>query len=110
VIPGDLEVVQTVAHLVVTLPVTAVVLLRDERKLVGAQLARAWSPSSRDAALLTFYLSVAGLTPLVLAIHWTRTRRSLAGAAIGLALATAVFGLGLAAQLGVELAVDWLGL
>lgn len=109
-IPGDLEVVQTVAHLVVTIPVTAVVLLRDERRLTGEELARAWSPSSRDAALLTFYLSVAGLTPLVLAIHWTRTRRSFAGFAVGAALATAIFGLGVAAQLAASLTVDGLGL
>jgi hypothetical protein len=110
VIPGDLEVVQTIAHLVVTIPATAVVLLRDERRLTGERLARAWSPSSRDAALLTFYLSVAGLIPLALAIHWTRTRRSLAGFATGIALAAAILGLGVAAQLAAWLAVDGLGL
>jgi len=108
VTPGNVELVQVIADWVVTLPATAVLIVRDERRLTGDQLARAWPPSSRDGAILGLWML--GVHPLALAIHWTKTRASVTGFAIGFALLVTVEALGIAAQFVAATAVDWLGL
>jgi hypothetical protein len=102
VTPADAEVFEVLAHWAVTVPATVVLVRRDERRLRGAELARAWPPSSRDAALLGLWMF--GLHPLALAIHWTRTRASLAGFAVGVGLLLAVEALGV----GAAAAIEWL--
>jgi hypothetical protein len=104
VTPADAEVFEVLADWAVTLPATILLIRRDERRLRGDGLARAWPPSSRDGAILGLWLF--GLHPLALAIHWARTRASLAGYAIGVALFLLVEALGL----GAASAVDWLAL
>lgn len=60
--PGNLELVEIVVSWTTTLPAVAVVIVRDERRLTGERLARAWEPPSRDAAIFgTWNL---GLHPL----------------------------------------------
>jgi hypothetical protein len=102
VTPADAEVFELLADWAVTLPVTFLLIRSDERRLRGAELARAWPPSSRDGAILGFFLLAAGFTPLVIAFHWTRTRASLAGFAIGVGLFLLVEALGIGAAWAVE--------
>lgn len=106
--PGNVELIQCVADWVVTIPATAALVVRDERRLTGERLARAWTPVSRDGALLGLWMM--GVLPLALAVHWTKTRASLGGFAIGAVLVVAVVALGIGAQLAAAGAVDWLGL
>ncbi len=62
---------------------SAWVLRRDTRRLSPEQSARAWNTASRWAALGAF-------GPLCLIVHFTRTRRSIRGLAVGLAWFLAV--------------------
>ena len=75
--PGDLEFVQLVVSWVVSVAGAAVVIVRDERRLAGPALERAWPASSRDAAIYAF-------SPFSVLVHFLRTRRSARGAALGL--------------------------
>ena len=74
---------------------------RDLARLSEARLARAWTEASFLAAVLAF-------GPLSLPIHFTKTRRSLAGLGLGIALcALSLLIQGLAgAALGALLGVD----
>jgi hypothetical protein len=100
VTPADAEVFEVLADWAVTVPLTILLVRLDERRLRGAELARAWPPSSRDGAILGLWMF--GLHPLALAIHWTRTRASVAGFAIGVGLLLAVEALGIGAAAAVE--------
>lgn len=102
--PGDAEVFEALAHWAVTLPATFLLIQRDERRLRGDELARAWPPSSRDSAILALWQL--GLHPLAVAIHWARTRASFAGFAMGALLFVLVEALGI----GAASAVEWLAL
>jgi hypothetical protein len=108
VIAGNLELLQVVASWTVTLPAVAAIVGPDERRLTGEALARAWPAQSRDAAI--FGLWLLGVHPLAVFIHSAKTRRSLAGLALGLRYLLAVTLLDNCAQIGATLAVDWLGL
>jgi len=105
---GDLELYEILAAWSVTLPAVVTIIVRDERRLTGKELDRAWPPQSRDAAI--FGLCMMGVLPLCVLIHFVRTRRSLRGVLLGLGwLAVVVMG-----QLGGELAtaamIELLGL
>jgi hypothetical protein len=100
VTPADAEVFEVLADWAVTLPATILLIRRDERRLEGERLARSWPPSSRDGAILGLWLF--GLHPLAVAIHWFKTRASIEGYAIGVALFLAVEALGIGAATGVE--------
>ncbi len=104
---GDLELLQVVASWAVTLPAVTGVIVIDERRLPAEKLARAWPPSSRDAAV--FGLWNLGVHPLCVFIHFVRTRRGFAGVDLGLLWLAAVAALDIGAQLGTVAAVDWLG-
>lgn len=104
---GNLELAQIVASWVVTLPAVAGIIVRDQRRLQGEQLARAWPPQSRDAAI--FGLWNLGVHPLCVLLHFARTRRGYAGMDMGLLGLAAVLVADYGAQLGVAVAVDWLG-
>jgi hypothetical protein len=80
--PGNLELVQVVASWLVTLPLVAMVISHDERRLKPDLLERAWPPQSRDAAI--FGLWNLGVHPLCVLIHFARTRRSVIGTLVGL--------------------------
>ena len=105
---GDIELVQVVADLAVTLPAVVWAIVRDERRLTGAALERAWTPTSRDAAIFALFLM--GVHPLAVVVHWTKTRASLAGFALGLACGVSVAALGVGAQVLAAGAVGVLGL
>jgi hypothetical protein len=105
---GNLELVQIVAFLVVTLPMVICVIVRDEKLLEGAELERAWPPVSRDAAIFGLYY--VGLHPLCVLIHFVRTRRSVRGAVLGVVWLTAIVALGIGAQFGAADLVERVGL
>jgi hypothetical protein len=69
----------------------------DEKRLSPERLARAWNPAS-------FWIAIVVFGPLSLPVHFTRTRRSLLGFALGLGLAAAAM---LAASLPLQL-LGWL--
>jgi hypothetical protein len=69
------EVVELLVSWVVTTALTFVVVIWDERHLTGERLARAWPPTSRDAAIVAFGV-------LALPFHFARTRGHL-GSALG---------------------------
>jgi hypothetical protein len=75
---------------------------RDLSRLSAERLARAWTEASFLSAVLAF-------GPLALPVHFAKTRRSLAGLGLGLALcalcvaAQALASLGMSALLGVDL-------
>jgi hypothetical protein len=99
---------QVVVSLVVTLPPSAVVIVRDERRLTPLRLARAWPPASRDAAIFT--LLQLGLPHLSIVIHFVRTRRTWLGFGLGLLWFAAVEAADFGAQLAAGALVDSLGL
>jgi hypothetical protein len=105
--PGNVEVVQIVASWAATLPTVATIIVWDERRLEGEALARAWPPQSRDAAIFGIYL---GVPPICVLVHFVRTRRSTLGVVVGLLWFCAVVAINIGAQLGVAIAIDWLGL
>jgi hypothetical protein len=71
------------------------IVLFDERRMRPEHLERAWPPSSRNAALVVFGV-------LAIPIHFIRTRRSLAGVALGIG----AFALCIAFSLLVDVALD----
>jgi hypothetical protein len=106
VTPGNLELLQIVVSWAVTLPAVAAIIVHDERRLVGERRDRAWPAVSRDAAI--FALWNLGVPHLCVLVHFGRTRRGLAGFAIGLAALAAVVALDVGAQLGTAQVVEWL--
>jgi hypothetical protein len=108
---GLAELAQILAIWLVALPIVRGVVVRDERRLRRAQLARAWPPVSRDAAVLGMWML--GFTPLyVLAfflVHFGRTRASARGLLLGLAWALATVAAEILAALAVGALTDALG-
>jgi len=105
---GDLELLQVVVSWALTLPSVAAIIVVDERRLRGEELARAWPAQSRDAAI--FGLWNLGVHPLCVLMHFIRTRRGFAGVDLGLFWLGAVVAVDIGAQLGVAAAVGWLQL
>jgi len=108
VTPGNLELVQIIASWTVTLPATWAIVLFDERRLSGKALERAWPPSSRDAAV--FALWNLGIQHFVVLLHFTRTRRTIDGFALGLRAFLVVGLLDDGSQLAAAAVIDWLGM
>ena len=106
--PGNLEFVQVVVSMAVTLPSVVAIIVLDERRLRGVERDRAWPPQSRDAAI--FGLWNVGAHPLCLLVHFIRTRRSLLGIALGVGWLVAVAAVDAGAQLAVLQLIDWTGL
>jgi hypothetical protein len=106
--PGNLELLQVIVEWTVTLPAVTIIIVHDERRLRGEALARAWPPSSRDAAI--FGLWNLGVHHLCVLVHFARTRRSLRGVGMGILGVAVVVALGLCAELGTTALVDWLAL
>ena len=106
--PGNEELVRVVASLTVTLPAVAAIIVNDERRLTGTQLERAWPPQSRDCAI--FALLNVGVPQLSVLVHFMRTRRTILGAAIGLAWVAAIVLCDIGVQFAAVATVDWLGL
>jgi hypothetical protein len=105
---GDLELVELLAAWSVTLPAVVAIVVRDELRLAGQELERAWPPQSRDAAI--FGLWMMGVHPLCILVHFVRTRRNVRGVLFGLGwLGLVVLG-ALGAELAAAAAVDGLGL
>jgi hypothetical protein len=91
----------------VTLPAVTAIILFDERRLQGDELARAWPPPSRDAAIFGIWL---GVPPLCVVVHFVRTRRTFRGFFQGCDWLFAVVAADLGAQLATAALVDWFGL
>jgi hypothetical protein len=105
---GDLELYEILAAWSVTLPAVVTIIVRDERRLTGKELERAWPPQSRDAAI--FGLWMMGVHPLCVLIHFVRTRRSPWGVLLGLGwLAVVVMG-ALGSELAMDATIELLGL
>ena len=64
--PGG-EVIELLLSWFVTTTLTFGVVIADERRMSAERLARAWPPSSRDAAIIAFGV-------LALPVHFARTR------------------------------------
>jgi hypothetical protein len=109
VTPGNLELLEVLVSWAVVLPGGAAVLVLDERRLRGPQLARAWPVGSRDAALFAVF-NFPVLLLVVLPLHFWRTRRSLLGTLAGVGWVAALVAVDVGAQLALGAAVDWLGL
>jgi hypothetical protein len=108
VTPGNLELAQIVASWTTTLPAVATIIVRDERRLRGEQLSRAWPAPSRDAAI--FGLWNLGVHHLCVLVHFAKTRRTFRGVVAGLMWLVAIVAVDACTQLCVAEAVDWLGL
>jgi hypothetical protein len=105
---GDLELLQVVVSMAVTLPAVAAIIAVDERRLRGPALERAWPPVSRDAAI--FGLWNLGIHLLCIPLHFVRTRRSLAGLALGTGWLMLVIAAEVGAQVATAAVVGWAGL
>jgi hypothetical protein len=73
----------------------------DESRLTPEQLERAWPSATRTLAIV--YFGALGVPVLV---HFWRTRRTGLGVLLGLVAAVSVFGLNLAATVGVDVLPD----
>lgn len=91
------DIVQFSLQLVLGILLTWWVLRRDMQRLPPEQQERAWNDAS-------FWVAVVVFNPICIPIHFTRTRRSLAGLALGIAWMAAV----LAVLIGAAEAVGWL--
>lgn len=78
-----LEVSELIASFAFTTWALFFIVLRDERRLPPHELARAWPPSTRMAALVM-------LGVFALPVHFARTRRTVIGFCLGLDFAIAV--------------------
>jgi hypothetical protein len=86
-------VVDFVLQLLLGVFLTAAVVRRDMRKLPQEGLARGWNSAS-------FWSAIVAFGPLSIPVHFVRTRRSIAGLALGVLWAAAVLlVLGLASAL-----------
>jgi hypothetical protein len=108
--PGNLEFVQVLASWITTVGAFAAVVTRDERRLKGPALARAWPAASRDAAILGVFLFGAAYAVLAVLIHFARTRHRFWGAMVGLFWGVCLLLLDVGAGIGAEAAIDWLGI
>ena len=105
---GNLELLQVVVSMAVTLPAVIAIIVLDERRLRGPALDRAWPPVSRDAAIFTLWNL--GVHPLCVLLHFVRTRRSALGLGLGLGWLLAVIAVEIGAQLATAAVVEWAGL
>ncbi len=80
----DPEFLQVVMQPLVIWPLTFFIVWLDERRMSEAMLERAWPPATRGAVVLWF-------SPFCLLVHFIRTRRSVVGAALGIAAIVFVF-------------------
>ena len=71
------DVLLLVVEFASTIAVSAWIVRRDVKRLGPTELARAWPESSLWSAVVCF-------SPLCIFLHFVRTRRSLAGIALGL--------------------------
>ena len=104
--PGNVEFVQVVTNLIVTLVAVPAIIVGDERRLCGEELARAWPPVSRDAAIFGIY---AYGIPVCLIVHFSRTRRSMRGFLIGVLWFALVYAVLFALDALEVTVIDWLG-
>jgi hypothetical protein len=104
---GNLELLQVIVSWVVTVPAVATILVVDEHRLRGEELARAWPSPSRDAAIFGVWL---GVPPLCVVVHFVRTRRTVGAFLHGLGWFFTVIAADLGAQVAAAALVDWLGL
>ena len=74
------EVLVVAQSLVLNALLPYLIVRRDLRGLSGERLARAWTDASFLSAVLAF-------GPLALPVHFTKTRRSLAGFGLGVGMA-----------------------
>jgi hypothetical protein len=81
--------------------------LWDESRLRGERLERAWPRKSRVAAVVGLSIVFWPMASLVaLIIHFGRTRRSIAGVALGFAVAALAYAILVLLLLGIELLPD----
>jgi hypothetical protein len=100
---GDLEAYEILTSWAVTLPAVLWILIRDEHRLRDDELARAWPPVSRNAALYTLWSL--GLPQLAVPLHFIRTRQNARGVAVGIGWLAVLVGLQLGACWLLDLAV-----
>jgi hypothetical protein len=108
--PGNVEFVQVLASWITTVGAFAAVVRRDERRLKGPAVERAWPAVSRDAAILGVFLFGAPYAVLAVVIHFARTRRRFWGALVGLFWGLCLLLLDIGAGIGAETTIDWLGI
>jgi hypothetical protein len=110
--PGNKEFVEVVAEMLAVPAVQAAIVRFDEKRLDPRRLERAWPPVTRDAVVFaTWQFGILfGCPALVVWFVRTRTWRSVAGWALGLASAAGLLATAIGAALGSEAAIDWLGL
>lgn len=108
--PGNLELIQVVATMIVVPSVQAWIVRADERRLAPGRLARAWPPVTRDTVVFaTWQFGVLFGVPALL-VWFIRTRRSFIGVVLGAAAATCLVGAAVAASIIPEVVIDGLGL
>ncbi len=107
--PGNVEIVQVFVSWLVTVPSFAAIVVYDERRLRGDELARSWPPSSRDAAIFGSWLFGTLYGVVGIFVHFASTRRNWRGVLLGFALAALLLILDVGAQYGVEVAIEGLG-
>jgi hypothetical protein len=109
--PGNVELVEVVASMVLATGMLVAVVTTDERRLRGRELERAWPPSSRDAAFFGAWAMGWPAACLVLVVHFVRTRWSPYGACLGLVWAVALYvAAGEAPVWVVPTVIEWLNL
>jgi len=109
VTPGNEEFIEVCVTLVVPLAIVMPLLRFDERRLSPAQLARAWPPVSRDAAVFAPWLLL-GMPQLCLPVHAVKTRGWLLGLIPGLLVALVITVLDGLLGVGLVTALEALGL
>lgn len=108
--PGNVELVQVVAIMLVVPATQAAIVRFDEKRLDEARLERAWLPVTRDMVVFaTWQFSILFGCP-ALVVWFVKTRRSIKGWALGLASAFALLVVYVGTAIASAEAIDWLGL
>jgi hypothetical protein len=107
--PGNVELVDVVCSMTVWTGGVALVLWLDERHLPREALARDWLPATRDATVLGAFLFGVLYAGPALLTHFLKTRRSLLGLLLGVAVPAALLAADFGAQLGAEAIIDLSG-
>lgn len=108
--PGNVELAQVVAMMIVSPVAVAAIVRIDERRLNADQLARAWPPASRGATVFGAWQFVPIYGCVGLIVHFTKTRWSLGGLGLGVLWAVVLYALNVGAFVLTDVVIDWLGL
>jgi len=110
VTPGNLELVQVVASMIMVPATVAAIVRLDQRRLSADRLARGWTPLTRDAVVFASWQFGILFGCPALIVWFVKTRGWRMGLVLGLLAAGWLLAVAVGSELVPEAAIEWLGL